>query len=44
MKRYINVAIAAISTTKIPALRVTPLAVSGKIVIGTIGALEDCRL
>jgi hypothetical protein len=40
MKRYMSVAIAAISTTKMPAFNVTPLAVSGKIVIGTIGALD----
>ena len=44
MKRYITVPMAAIKTTNIPALSVTPLAVSGKIVIGTIGALDDCKL
>jgi len=38
------VPIAAIKTTKMLALSVTPLAVSGKMVIGTIGAFEDCRL
>jgi hypothetical protein len=34
MKRYITVPAAAINTTKMLAFRVTPLAVSGKIVIG----------
>jgi len=44
MKRYINVAMAAIKTTKMLAFSVTPLAVSGNMVIGTIGALDDWRL
>jgi hypothetical protein len=41
MNRYINVPVAAIKMTKMPALRVIPLVVSGKIVIGTIGAFDD---
>ena len=41
MNMYIRVPIAAIKTTKIPALSVTPLVVSGKIVIGTMGAFDD---
>src|SRR5208282_2893659 len=41
MKRYISVPIAAIRITKMLALRVIPLVVSGKIVIGTIGAFDD---
>ena len=41
MNRYIRVPIAAISITKMLALRVIPLVVSGKIVIGTIGAFDD---
>jgi hypothetical protein len=40
MKRYISVPIAAIKMTKMPAFSVTPLVVSGKIVMGTIGALD----
>jgi len=41
MNRYISVPIAAIRITKMLALRVIPLVVSGKIVIGTIGAFDD---
>jgi len=43
MNRYIIVPVAAIRTTKIPAFRVTPLVVSGKMVMGTMGALDVWR-
>jgi len=35
------VPVAAINTTKIPAFSVIPLVVSGKTVMGTMGAMDD---